>query len=701
MRSSFLSGDSLAQFYPWSKCYSEAIKGLSFPFWVSAMGSGFPLMAEGQVGGFYPLNILMFFVLPFNAAYNLSIIAHFAIAGIFTYLFTRKLGADGPGAYVGAMLFCFGSAYAGCFYNIISLRTLAWFPLVLLLFEGYMESRKMRFIAFSAVVLGMQFLAGFLQMAVYSALFYAVYLIYRACFEKLDPVSIFKILLVLVAISCVIAFPQLALTYKLATYSAREHATLGFALWRSFLPYGLLGTVFPYSFSSIGANFYVSLLGLLFAVYAFFKLKHNGGLRAIVLIFFLAIFFAIGWLNPVYVGFLEVTKWYFFRNPSKFLFFASFSLSVLSAVGFTALFHDRNSAIRRKAISIFSAITLFVGASFIGVKVVLIFFGENLRNLGYYIAKSFVYAKPHHRHPLDYYIETVNSFYEKLVGSFSLSDKYVLASWAIVLVSLSVAMLARKRNIRYLCVVLMFADLFVFSFYGIGFRGDIKPYGTLAPCLPRIFGMLKSDKERYRILPFGIRTGKLPNWCVPNTNMIYGLDNVGCYTPLVFRDYRSRLLDLEAVDDSLGLNIPAEGSIEKNIGLLRMLNVKYVISYRRLPDVGIEKLAEEDGIFLYEINGYLPRAFFTYSIDGVLRPERAVILDIAEYKGGSLKLSFSSDKKGFIVFSENWYPGWKAYVDGCERPLIRVRGMIQGVAVNEGEHDVNFLYEPYIGSPNG
>ena len=68
MQESMLRGDFLMQFYPWMKVYAQSIKDFSFPFWCRYFHSGFPLMAEGQIGGFYPLNILIFFLLPFKIA---------------------------------------------------------------------------------------------------------------------------------------------------------------------------------------------------------------------------------------------------------------------------------------------------------------------------------------------------------------------------------------------------------------------------------------------------------------------------------------------------------------------------------------------------------------------------------------------------------------------------------------------------------
>ncbi|KJJ83945.1 hypothetical protein OMAG_002173, partial [Candidatus Omnitrophus magneticus] len=64
MRAGFVYGDYSDQFYPWSFLYSNALKNFTLPYWIKFIQSGFPLMAEGQIGGFYPFNILMYFLMP-------------------------------------------------------------------------------------------------------------------------------------------------------------------------------------------------------------------------------------------------------------------------------------------------------------------------------------------------------------------------------------------------------------------------------------------------------------------------------------------------------------------------------------------------------------------------------------------------------------------------------------------------------------
>ncbi len=56
--------------------------------------------------------------------------------------------------------------------------------------------------------------------------------------------------------------------------------------------------------------------------------------------------------------------------------------------------------------------------------------------------------------------------------------------------------------------------------------------------------------------------------------------------------------------------------------------------------------------------------------------------------------------KTFINFSQNYYPGWTAYIDGKKTENYFVNGLIQGTVVEAGEHVVEFKFRPmtvYVG----
>ncbi|MFH1645314.1 MAG: hypothetical protein ABIB11_02745, partial [Candidatus Omnitrophota bacterium] len=51
---------------------------------------------------------------------------------------------------------------------------------------------------------------------------------------------------------------------------------------------------------------------------------------------------------------------------------------------------------------------------------------------------------------------------------------------------------------------------------------------------------------------------------------------------------------------------------------------------------------------------------------------------------------------GFLIFSENYYPGWRTFVDGEERELIEVEGLVQAVRLKKGVRCIEFSYDKKI-----
>jgi hypothetical protein len=60
---------------------------------------------------------------------------------------------------------------------------------------------------------------------------------------------------------------------------------------------------------------------------------------------------------------------------------------------------------------------------------------------------------------------------------------------------------------------------------------------------------------------------------------------------------------------------------------------------------------------------------------------------------GDIGLRVTSEGSGFLVLSENAYPGWRARIDGTEAPIYRTDITLQGVVVPAGTHRVDFTLE--------
>lgn len=69
-------------------------------------------------------------------------------------------------------------------------------------------------------------------------------------------------------------------------------------------------------------------------------------------------------------------------------------------------------------------------------------------------------------------------------------------------------------------------------------------------------------------------------------------------------------------------------------------------------------------------------------------------VSITAYQPNELKYHARSAQGGVIVFSEIFYPGWKATVDGKEVPLARVNYVLRALRVEAGEHDIVLSFFP-------
>jgi hypothetical protein len=69
-------------------------------------------------------------------------------------------------------------------------------------------------------------------------------------------------------------------------------------------------------------------------------------------------------------------------------------------------------------------------------------------------------------------------------------------------------------------------------------------------------------------------------------------------------------------------------------------------------------------------------------------------VEILEEDPQRVRLDVNAWTPGYLVLADTWYPGWRVYVDGDERPIYRANGAFRTVALEPGRHEVIFSYEP-------
>ncbi len=70
------------------------------------------------------------------------------------------------------------------------------------------------------------------------------------------------------------------------------------------------------------------------------------------------------------------------------------------------------------------------------------------------------------------------------------------------------------------------------------------------------------------------------------------------------------------------------------------------------------------------------------------------VAEIVGYDPARVVIRTQARDAGYLVLTDNYYPGWHAAIDGEEAPIQRAYHTFRAVAVPAGEHEVRFTFEP-------
>ena len=151
--------DLAPYFIPPRFFWVESIKLGSFPLWNPYQFSGHPFFANPQYGILYPLNSL-FFLFPFDVAFNAIIILHFFLGGLFTYLLLKDLKVNSTGALISGLIFML-SGYLLSVHSLLTiLLSSVWTPLIMLFFRRAINGQGVKNEIFTAILIAISFSGG-------------------------------------------------------------------------------------------------------------------------------------------------------------------------------------------------------------------------------------------------------------------------------------------------------------------------------------------------------------------------------------------------------------------------------------------------------------------------------------------------------------------------------------------------------------
>ena len=153
----------------------ESLTNGDFPLWNPYQFSGHPFFANPQHAILYPFNGL-FFLLPFDVAFNGIIILHFFMGGLFTYLFLKDLKVNSTGALVSGLIFML-SGYLLSVHSLLTiLLSSVWTPLILMFFRRAINGQGFKNEIITSILITISFLGGGIEI-VYGNFFVLLFMV--------------------------------------------------------------------------------------------------------------------------------------------------------------------------------------------------------------------------------------------------------------------------------------------------------------------------------------------------------------------------------------------------------------------------------------------------------------------------------------------------------------------------------------------
>ena len=230
---------------PLRHVYQSALSAGHSLLWTSQLYGGFYIHAEGEVGAFHPLHLLLYATLPLTIAFNLEVVLSYVFAFAGMWHFLKHRGFSAASRTVGAIAFAFSGYVLLHFPHMHAIAVTAHVPWLLLAIDGSVSesatTRRKGLIAI-ALLAGSQGLLGHPQSLWMSGLICLAYAV--ICHRE----AARRLLLAGAAMAAglMLAGIQLVPSMDLLGSSARGSMEAEFALSYSLHPLNILQLVSPY-----------------------------------------------------------------------------------------------------------------------------------------------------------------------------------------------------------------------------------------------------------------------------------------------------------------------------------------------------------------------------------------------------------------------------------------------------------------------
>lgn len=694
----YFIGDIYSQFFPWKEFARNSIQSGSLPFWDPFTFSGFPFLADIQKGVFYPAGII-FLIFDFSTALKIFIITHFIIMGFSVFLFLRIFNFSRFACFFGSFIYMFNTFTVSktVFFNAIG--TLAFFPVLLFLIHKFIFEKKFYDFILLTLILCVEFLSGHPPLFFYCLIFAFVFFIFIVLQKEGLVIFLKKFLqylfylIMIMLLMFLITLPQAGLFYNLINNSTRINGisfndatvdSVSFSsLFSFFMPAALNGiNIDPnkdWLFYSLGIyNFFSVTFIFLFITSLFFN--KNRLIYFCYTIFLLSILLALGKNTPIYSWFFAFFPGFsLLRHPGLAITLALIPITII--VSFAI---DELKAASARQLSLFYSLKGFTNSeNYVETK-----FSGKLFNIYIIFLIILIINIINYGNVIKIYNLTLSDFKNFILGFV----------FFLILFGFQILFLFLKENLfisRNFYFILLFLILFWEFYY---FSGKINPVinssiYNIEKNIPETVDLIKSSSFKFihtdyarkmRIMSGNSIYEAQKNYLLllpSNIGSLFKLYDAGGYNPIILSDYYKFCSDVFSGDDII------------NKEKLDLLNAKYIFSFKN-EMLNYSKIY--DGIIkIYKNPDAVPLFFMTEEKDK-LKP---IIIQTAwgrknENDFNYYKIDLKTSKPGYFIFSNIYYPGWKAFVNNQSIQIEKCFDIYMGIKLDKGNHTVIFKYYP-------
>jgi hypothetical protein len=694
--------DFLLQFYPWKKfVYDHVWSHGSIPFWNPYLFSGTPFITNIQASLFYPLGFF-YYLLPPQQAYVYSTLLHCVLGCLFMYRFMRDMGTSLPASCFSAVVFTFNGYFMAHVYagHLSFVQNYIWIPLVFLFLRRFVDKRSMVDALAAGLVLGVQILGGFPQIAFYTLLgslaYVSPFLVMEA--RRRSQAGVLELgagFGIAVFIGFALAAVQVLPTLEFTGVSTRAAGvSYFFATLDSLHPKELLAFLIPEIFGnptketywvSTGAWHFWETCGYVGVLPLFLLfVKEDRGEFALHRVFFtllilVSLFLALGKYNPLYPLIYKLPGFSSFRIPAQIIFLCVFSAALLSGVGFDRILLGEWRF--NKGLWVF----VCLGCVLIFLLLLAVWFFPY--NAFFFLFRNFAEGPVSH-------VDMPTLYHHTLL---SLTKAFLLLVCCTVLMALHKGKRVGNRIFIVLAFFVLAADLYPFC------KGFVKAHDyRFSQEKEQIIKQFSKNSAQGRVATLGHKFRA-------NDGMTGRFPSILGYDPLILRRYahylqasqgtelNDHLVNLEDID----LGHP---KLLKNLNLRQVfLDGEITLFPNDIPYANVVYdaivMGEEDILPFMQGAHFDPRttvvleqAGSTRLISHTTAASSAPVCAVLHYESDKVLLRASTQKAGYLVLSEVDYPGWQAIVDGKEVPIRRGNFLFRVIPLDAGEHEVELQF---------